>query len=150
MKVVDTTEYMSTLRELVQSGQEVSIPIAGNSMSPFLVHGRDSICFHTPKQSLKRGDMVFYQRINGQFVMHRIYKVTPEGYYIIGDAQIEIEGPVARTQIFAVITRVRRKGKWIDKTDFWWKFFAGPWLRLVSLRPKLIRFYQLLPFQQNK
>ena len=33
MKVVDTKEYVSTLRELVRAGQEVGMPIAGSSMS---------------------------------------------------------------------------------------------------------------------
>ncbi|MGM9617586.1 S24/S26 family peptidase [Butyricicoccus sp.] len=150
MKVVDTKEYVSTLRELVQEGQEVSMQIAGSSMSPFLVHQRDSICFRAPTQPLRRGDMVFYQRTNGQFVMHRICRVHPEGYYIVGDAQTEIEGPIARTQIFAVVTRVYRKGTWIDATDFWWKFFAGPWLWIVPFRHKLIRLYHLLGFHRNK
>ncbi|MGM9676898.1 MAG: S24/S26 family peptidase [Butyricicoccus sp.] len=150
MKVVDTKEYVSTLRELVRAGQEVSMPIAGSSMSPFLAHARDSICFRAPEQPLRRGDMVFYQRTNGQFVMHRIYRVRPEGYYIVGDGQTEIEGPIAETQIFAVVTRVQRKGKWIDATDFWWKFFAGPWLWVIPLRPCLVRLYGLLRFHRNK
>ena len=112
MKKVDTKEYVSMLRELTESGKEVSMLIAGNSMSPFLIHERDSICFKKPDRKLRRGDMVFYQRPDGQYVMHRIYKVSAEGYYIVGDAQQDIEGPVKREQIFALITRVRRKGKW--------------------------------------
>lgn len=141
MKIVDTKEYVSVLRELVQSGQEVSMQIAGNSMSPFMVHARDNITFRTPEQPLRRGDMVFYQRRNGQFVMHRIYKVRPEGYYIVGDAQMEIEGPITKEQIFAIVTKVQRKGKWIDSSDFWWKFFAGPWLWVIPIRQPIIRLY---------
>ena len=141
MKVVDTKEYVSTLRELVREGQEVSMQIAGSSMSPFLVHQRDSICFRAPTQPLRRGNMVFYQRTNGQFVMHRICRVRPEGYYIVGDAQTEMEGPIARTQIFAVVTRVYRKGTWIDATDFWWKFFEHIWLCIIPLRRVLMFLY---------
>lgn len=45
MKQLDTYTYVSALRELVASGQTVSMRIAGNSMAPFLVDTRDSIAF---------------------------------------------------------------------------------------------------------
>ena len=141
MKKVDTKEYVSMLRELTESGKEVSMLIAGSSMSPFLIHERDSICFKKPDRKLRRGDMVFYQRTSGQYVMHRIYKVSSEGYYIVGDAQQDIEGPVKREQIFALITRVRRKGKWIAPGDFWWEFFEHVWIRMVPVRRLIIGSY---------
>lgn len=144
MKVVDTREYVSVLRELVQEGREVSIIVAGNSMSPFLVHQRDTVWFRAPEQELCVGDIVFFQRKNGQFVMHRICKVEPEGYYIVGDAQLEIEGPVRREQIFAVITKVQRKGKWVYPGDFWWDFFAHVWLRIIPFRRIIIRMYSMI------
>ena len=141
MKKVDTKEYVSMLRELTESGKEVSMLIAGSSMSPFLIHERDSICFKKPDRTLRRGDMVFYQRPGGQYVMHRIYKVSAEGYYIVGDAQQDIEGPVKREQIFALITKVRRKGKWIAQGDFWWEFFEHVWIRMVPVRRLIIGSY---------
>lgn len=141
MKVVDTGEYVSVLRELTEAGQEVTMQISGNSMAPFLIHGRDSICFRKPVRPLKTGDMVFFQRLSGQFVMHRICKVRPEGYYIIGDAQVEIEGPVRQEQIFAIITKVNRKGRWIGPGNFWWEFFAGVWLHMIPARHVLVKLY---------
>ena len=144
MKVVDTYEYVSVLKELVEEGKEVSMLIAGSSMSPFLCHQRDSIFFKKPDRELKRGDMVFYQRNSGQYVMHRIYKVKSEGYYMVGDAQTEIEGPLERNQIFAIITKVKRKGKWIESGDFWWEFFAKVWIQIVPVRKVTIRLYGLL------
>lgn len=141
MRIIDTVEYVSVLRELTEAGQEVSMRISGNSMSPFLIHGRDSICFRKPDRPLKAGDMVFFQRLSGQFVMHRICKVRPEGYYIIGDAQQVIEGPVQREQIFALINKVNRKGKWIGPGDFWWEFFAHVWLNVIPLRRTFVKLY---------
>lgn len=141
MKCVDTREYVSVLRELTEQGKEVSLLISGNSMSPFLIHQRDYIYFKKPDRKLKKGDMVFYQRDSGQYVMHRIWKVKPEGYYIVGDAQIEIEGPVREDQIFARITKVQRKGKWIEPGDFWWEFFEHVWIRMVPVRRKMMAIY---------
>lgn len=144
VKAVDTREYVSLLRELTEQGNEVRMLISGSSMAPFLIHGRDSICFRKPDCPLKRGDMVFFQRDGGQFVMHRIFRVAPEGYYIVGDNQTEVEGPVRREQIFGLVTRVQRKGKWMEPGDFWWNFFAGAWLTLRPLRPVLTKCYAAL------
>lgn len=144
MKVVDTQEYVSVLRELTEEGQEVRMLISGNSMSPFLIHQRDSICFRKPERPLRRGDMAFFQRKNGQYVMHRICRVASEGYYLVGDAQTEIEGPIRREQIFAIVTRVQRKGRWLGPEDFWWKFFEKVWLRVIPLRPLFMKGYAAL------
>ena len=141
MKHGDAREYISMLRELVREGNEVSMLITGSSMTPFLFHEKDSICFRTPDRPLRRGDMVFYKRDDGRFVMHRICKVRSEGYYIVGDAQTEIEGPVRQDQIFAVITKVHRKGKWLGPGNFWWEFFAHVWLWVIPLRPLIMKTY---------
>ena len=141
MKKVDTFEYFTVLREMTEQGAEVQVRISGNSMMPFLANQRDFIFFKKPDRALKRGDIVAYQRSNGQYIVHRICKIRPEGYYIIGDAQTQVEGPVKDAQIFAVITKVNRKGKWIGPNDFWWKFFAGFWLHIIPMRHAAIKVY---------
>lgn len=141
---MDTGAYVSVLRELTEQGQEVCLLISGNSMRPFLIHERDSIRFKKPDRPLRRGDMVFYQRSGGTFVMHRIYKVVEKGYIIVGDAQAALEGPVAREQIFGLITQVQRKGKWIGPGNFWWEFFEHIWIRMVRLRLPVMKVYQKL------
>jgi hypothetical protein len=113
-------------------------------MAPFLMHGRDQIRFQAPDRPLKPGDMAFFQRTNGDYVMHRVCQVTGEGYFFVGDNQQIIEGPIAPDQVFGLITQVCRKGKWIGPGDFWWDFFAGPWLTLRPCRPLLRKLYGLM------
>lgn len=144
MRKLDTDAYISTLRDLVNQGKEVRLIVSGSSMSPFLVHERDSILFSKPDSPLKRGDMVFYQRENGQFVMHRILHVKPERLYIIGDAQVTIEGPVNPSCVFARITKINRKGKWIGPGQFWWWFFKHVWLCIIPLRPYIMKILSLI------
>lgn len=141
MRRVDTDAYVSMLRDLVNEGKECRLLISGSSMAPFLVHERDSIIFSKPDRELRRGDMVFYQRDNGQFVMHRILHVKTEGLYIIGDAQTEVEGPVRPEQVFALVTKVNRKGKWVGPGNFWWWFFSTVWLRLFPIRKLILKLY---------
>lgn len=142
-RVVDTNEYVAVLRELAEEGRVVSMLIAGSSMSPFLCHNRDYIYFTKPDRELRRGDMVFYQRDTGQYVMHRIYKRKKEGYYMVGDAQTQIEGPLRRDQIFARIIKVKRKGRIIEPGNFWWEFFEHVWIRIIPLRKVIEKLYSL-------
>ena len=143
-RVVDTNEYVAVLRELAEEGRVVSMLIAGSSMSPFLCHNRDYIYFTKPDRELRRGDMVFYQRDTGQYVMHRIYKRKKEGYYMVGDAQTQIEGPLRRDQIFARIIKVKRKGRIIEPGNFWWEFFEHVWIRIIPMRKVIEKLYSLL------
>ena len=144
MREVDTQEYVSMLKELVEEGHQVSLLISGSSMAPFLIHHRDTIFFKKPDRELKVGDMVFYRRRDGRYVMHRICRIRPEGFYMIGDAQKEIEGPLNREQVFGLVTAVKRKGRLIQPGDFWWEFFARVWLRIIPLRGLINRIYSKL------
>ena len=144
-KIVDINEYLPVLQELTEQGKEVSLLITGNSMVPFLVHQRDHIFFKKPDRPLKKGDMVFYRRANGQYVMHRICRICPDGSLdLVGDAQTVIEHGVQPQQVFGLITRVRRKGKLLGPGDFWWEFFRRVWLRAIPLRGILLRAYTAL------
>ena len=110
-RVVDTREYVSILRGIAEEGKVVSLRIAGSSMSPFLCHERDWIYFTRPDRALRRGDMVFYQRDTGQYVMHRIYQIRGKEYYMLGDAQTCVEGPLRREQIFCPDCAGETEGK---------------------------------------
>lgn len=143
-RIVDIDAYMPVLCDLLAQGKEVCLTITGNSMSPFIIHGRDEILIAPPDGNWNKGDMAFFRRAGGQYVMHRICRVTSEGYFFIGDGQISPEGPISSAQIFGKITSVRRKGKWIGPGDFRWEFFEHVWLNLIPFRPVCKRVYALL------
>lgn len=157
MKVVDTREYVSILRDLTEEGHEVNMLIAGGSMTPFLIHQRDYIYFSKPDSPIRRGDMVFYQRDTGQFVMHRVCKVCKgqgangeNTYDIIGDAQFDIEHGIRRDQIFARVNHVQRKGKMIYPGDFWWEFFEKVWIRVIPFRRLFVKGYSVIYRLKNR
>ena len=142
MKTIDTEAYLSALRELTDTGHEVSVTIRGGSMLPFLVPQRDRILFSKPNRPLRKGDIVLYQRANGSFVAHRIRRVHGNGCCdMIGDAQTQLEYDVPPEQIFALVTGVQRKGKWLNARSFWWQFFAHVWLWIIPLRRQILRLY---------
>lgn len=150
-RIVDIDTYMPVLQELLAQGKQVSLVITGNSMSPFLVHGRDEILIVAPHGKWKKGDMAFFQRTDGHYVMHRIVKcVSDKEYFFVGDGQQVIEGPIASAQIFGKIVSVKRKGRWIGPGNFWWEFFEHVWLRMIPFRRVVCKVYGLLTFWKHK
>ena len=129
VRLVDTQEYMEMIRALLEDGQEVSMIVTGNSMRPFLKHGRDKICMKKTDRKLRKGDIVFYRRENGQYVMHRILKCGDQSYTLLGDGQIVPESGIRQEQIFARITKVQVRGKWIGPENFRWRFFEHIWIQ---------------------
>ena len=79
MRKIANNVYIPVLRDLVEDGKEVSMLISGSSMNPFLIHQRDYILMKKPDRELKAGDMVFFQRRNGAYVMHRIHHINKNG-----------------------------------------------------------------------
>lgn len=133
---------LSALKE----GQALKITPQGTSMCPFFYGGRDSVNVVVPQFPLKRGDIALYLRDNGTYVIHRIYKVkkTPTGteYYMMGDNQNWIEGPLRESQIHAVTKSIVRKGKLIDcDTNKLYRFLSGLWLFVRPLRPFFIKIW---------
>lgn len=141
-RAVDIQEYMPVLIGLLAEGREVNMLVSGNSMRPFLADKRDTIIISPPDGSFSRGDMVFYRRENGQYIMHRVHHIGPDGgLYMVGDAQVYIEGPISREQVFGVVRKVIRKGKLVDQRDPGWAFFEKVWIRMVPLRPLIQKTY---------
>lgn len=133
--LVPSRHICPLIREILANGQDVKMQITGGSMLPFLAGRRDNIVLSPIFAEPKRGDIVFYQRDNGQYILHRIWKSDRKGrYHLIGDAQKLIEYPVRRDQIFAVVKSAERKGKTVTESDMIWKFFSTVWLILRPFR----------------
>ncbi|MBU7007240.1 S26 family signal peptidase [Phosphitispora fastidiosa] len=125
----------------------MKIPFAGLSMYPLLAGGRDEVIIAAVSgRHLKRGDIVLYQRKDGTHVLHRIHHINDAAYYMLGDAQTWIEGPVREEEVLAVVTEIIRKEKSILCSNSGYRFISELWLLLRPIRPQLIRIFAYLPF----
>lgn len=143
-RVIEPEELMPHLPQLLQEVESVPLVISGNSMTPFLIHGRDTVYLSKITQPPKKGDMVLYQRKTGAYVLHRIYRLRNGTYDLIGDGQWGIEPGIRPEQLLAVVKTVRRNGKLLRKGSFCWEFFEHIWLILVPLRPWISRLYSCM------
>ena len=130
-------------RQLLEDENITALPlvISGNSMLPFLVHGRDTVYLSKLKRPVKKGDVLLYRRDSGAYILHRVYKIEKDSYTMVGDAQTQLEMGIRQDQIIAVMTSALRKGKLQKPGCFWWEFFEKVWINMISLRPAIVKLY---------
>lgn len=137
---LDPEVLMPELIELLNAGAQPTIIISGGSMLPFLAPGRDSVTLRAVDRELSRGDIVFYRRDGGRYILHRIIRVDGDRLWLAGDAQDELE-EMSRERVFAYVTQAVRKGAVQRPGRPVWDFFANVWPRFIGRRRRLIGAY---------
>lgn len=135
--------------EQLNTNEVLKITPQGTSMFPFFLGGRDHVYVTKPSFPLKKGDIALFQRDNGIYVIHRVYKVCKQEskvlYYMLGDNQTWIEGPIQSNQIHAVVLQIVRKGKIIHcKTNLFYRFLMKCWMFIRPLRPFVLRLFSII------
>lgn len=126
------------IEKLLEQGNTVQFKPQGYSMYPLFVPGRDeAVVAPVDPQRLKRGDVVLYRRDESILVLHRIWKRKGNGFYLVGDNQKEIEGPLRPDQMKGILVRVIRKGRQFSTKDVFYRMLSALWLRLRPIRPVL-------------
>lgn len=100
-------ELMPLIRERIAAGENVRFAPNGTSMLPMLRQGVDSVVLSPLPEKLKKYDLPFYQRENGQFVLHRVVAVG-EKYTCVGDNQFVLEPGLDHAQMIGVVTAFTR------------------------------------------
>ena len=106
---------ISLICESLKCGQDVIFSPRGASMLPTIKEGRDKVTLSPAPEKLKRGDIAFYKRENGQFVLHRVVRARGD-YVFCGDSQFSLERGIKKEQIIAICSHINRDGK-VDTKD---------------------------------
>ena len=142
---VKSNEIFPVIVDLLKSGQTARITVTGNSMNPFLKADRDSVeLSKTSFREIRMGDIVLVKRTNGIYVLHRVCKKTKDSFFMVGDAQQWIEGPLQPEQLVAKVISVRRKDREIPCNNIVWGVLSWAWLKLRIFRYKIFRVNALL------
>lgn len=132
-------EYVPLIKEVIESGGEFRLYPRGISMLPVIRQGIDSVILVSPEKKLKKRDIIFYRRHDGQFVLHRIVGISNDGAYILcGDNQTALEKGIGADMIIASVTAVYRGEKRIEKNAFSRRLYELFWC-IMPLR-KLLFF----------
>ncbi len=130
--------------ELLLEGRTIQFQPIGYSMYPLFVPGRDQAGVAPIRDTVPgRGDVVLYRRDGGILVLHRIWKRGRDGFYLVGDNEHQIEGPLRRDQIKGILVGIVRKGRYFSVNNLLYRAASGLWLWLRPLRPKLARIVSI-------
>ncbi|MBP1585188.1 MAG: S24/S26 family peptidase [Lachnospiraceae bacterium] len=141
MNINDEVKEKKNPEALLRSGKTIEMSPHGWSMYPLIVPGRDRVILSPVKdRKLKRLDIVLFRREGSILVIHRIAKCrrTSKGknvYYIVGDNQKELEGPVKEENICGVVTGIIRKGRRMSVNGPLYKASVSVWMALRPIRP---------------
>ena len=132
------------IREKLAMGGTVIIKPKGTSMLPLIRQGIDEVVLKCPDGRLKKYDIPFYKRKNGQFVLHRIVKVRKNDYVLCGDNQTEYEYGIRDDMIIAVVAEIVRDKKHIKTDNRQYMKYCRRHVRRQKLKRKYRRLARIL------
>ena len=133
-------KYEQDIEQLLADGNIIQFKPRGYSMYPLFVPGRDeALVALADVAKLRRGDVVLYRRDKGILVLHRIWRRKKDRFYLVGDNQKEIEGPLRSDQIKGIMIGLVRKGRRISVNNYVYRILTEIWLVMRPIRPTVSR-----------
>ena len=136
-------EIIEEAIRLVREGVNVTLPVNGNSMLPFIIGGKESVILHSPGGIVDVGDVVLAWVDGNRYVVHRIIRIDGDRITLMGDGNILITEHCALGDIKARVTHVVDAK---DKTHYlynrWRKSAAKVWYWLRPIRRYLLAIYR--------
>lgn len=116
VKIYSFSDLMPIIMAVIEEGDCFPLAVKGNSMYPFLREGKDKVVFSSLKgRTIKRGDIILFQRKNCQYIVHRVYKIENDNTLtLVGDNQVLLEKGIKLDQVKAYVGSVVRNGREID------------------------------------
>ena len=112
---------LSEMEELItesikEKGTFTFVP-NGISMLPLFRPGTDTAILTKVPDKLSSGDVVFYKRKNGQYVLHRIIFTRKKGFILCGDNQKVFEAGIDYKNMIALVKGIIRDGEVVEFSD---------------------------------
>lgn len=121
-------EYLATHESLTYTN-------VGVSMLPLLRQGKDLFTVKRKgSDRCKAGDVVLYRRPPNLYVLHRIIKVLPDSYVILGDNSIAKEHGIRDIDILGIMTSFVRNGKEHKVEERGYRLYSFTWMHTIGLR----------------
>ena len=140
---IDDSVILSEAVRLVNEGVEVTFPVNGRSMRPFIEGGRDSVVLVKPVD-VKRLDVVLARTDDGRHVVHRVLSVDGGRVTLMGDGNLCGRETCGVDGVLAKVTHVVRPGgKRIPLEMPRMRVAAKLWVTLLPFRRILLKLYRV-------
>ena len=120
---VPNTTLAPIIEQQLCEGKKVRFAPKGTSMLPLLREGRDTVTLCAITKPLKKYDVGFYKRQNGQYVLHRIVKVK-DTISCIGDNQFTLENGLSASQFIGIVCEFSRDDKTYSVSNLRYKLYC--------------------------
>ena len=129
----------SFVEEQLACRRDASFTVTGNSMWPFICHGRDQVIVSAcDSNQLCIGDIILFQTLSGKYILHRITALRPDAFETTGDGNCYRDGWFPRNCVRARVVKIIRKKKKIDCNSLLWKTVFFLWRKLFPFRRYLL------------
>ena len=127
-KPVSFEEYLRDNGKLYYSN-------VGVSMLPLLRQGKDLFAVHEKSaERCKAGDVILYHRPPNSYVLHRVIKVMPDDYVVLGDNCIRKEYGIRDEDIIGVMCGYVRDGKEHSISELRYRLYTFRILHTIPVR----------------
>ena len=143
MQKKDDAMILSEAIRLVSDGIEVTFPVNGRSMRPFIEGGRDSVVLVRP-ESVKPMDVVLAKTEDNRYVIHRVMEMAGDRVTLMGDGNLLGREHADCKQIYAKVTHVVHLNGYKRSlyTPFI-QFVQKLWVKFLPLRRFLLKLYRV-------
>lgn len=138
-------DAIEVIEEILGGGGEFRMYPRGVSMMPLIVQGKDSVVLKrrvgNEIQPVNKHDIAFYRRDSGQFVLHRVMRISRNGNYTMcGDNQVALEKNVRPDQIIGYVDRIYKEDKLLSFNSIRYKIYVLFWTFMPYRH--VIRFFE--------
>ena len=135
-------EIIEEAIRLAREGVNVTLPVNGNSMLPFIIGGKESVILHRPLL-IDVGDVVLAWVDGNRYVVHRIIKLDYDRVTLMGDGNVAVTEHCRLNDIKARVTHVvSADNKERDLHNRWRMHAAKLWYWLRPVRRVLLAIYR--------
>ena len=109
-RIIPNDLFFEQVKERLNAGQKVKIPVAGRSMEPFLQNGDLVVLKRFEENDLTNGKIVLAY-FNNAYVLHRIVRIKENTVTLAGDGNIQQVEIITDKDILAVVIQAYRGEK---------------------------------------
>lgn len=133
--------YFQEVREMLDRGMSVTVPVKGSSMLPFIRGGRDRVVLKKTA-TLVVGDIVLALVDGRNYVLHRVYGIWGDRIMLMGDGNLSACEYCSPADICGKVTVIVRNGRNVDVLSRKESFWAVVWRHLLPLRRYLLAAFR--------
>lgn len=124
---ITIAEYDALIREVLASGGEFRLYPHGTSMLPLLRQGRDSVALRSLDRPPRKYDILFYQRKDGSYILHRVKEASSRGLILWGDNHTMLEYGITEENIIGYAPRIFRDDKELNCRSLSYRVYLWIW-----------------------